>query len=371
MSPPHARKPLPSDHGRRDGTQVGLPLVRAEERTLEVAGVPITYRLWAGAGDNAPSLLFLHGFRAHSRWWDHIVPSFVADYRIAAMDFSGLGDSGWRDDYSLALFAREIIELIDAASLAPAIIIAHSFGASPAIQASVLAPEKITRVIVIDSRLLLEGVPEPTVADLDGIAGVKKVHPDLASLLPRFRLLPAGGHVEPGLLEYVAQHSAGLGRDGWSWKFDENLHPQLTPGRDRIDPAKVTIPLDYIYGVDSEVVSPALVDLMTSLLPTCRQPIAIPDCNHHVLLEQPEALIVVLHELLRDSGSGRTGTPGRVPASLVVNLIASVLRVLRKIRILPGTASTKDRRPRCFWAGSAPSTWRGAGKAFDARPAGI
>jgi pimeloyl-ACP methyl ester carboxylesterase len=308
MPPPNALKPSLTDHGRRDDKQVGLPLVPPEERTLKVAGVPITYRLWEGAGDNAPSLLFLHGFRAHSRWWDHIVPSFVADYRIAAMDFSGLGDSGWRDDYSLALFAREIIELIDAAGLAPVIIIAHSFGGSPAIHASILAPEKITRAIVIDSRLLMEGVPEPTDADLNGLASVKKVHSDLASLLPRFRLIPAGGQVEPGLMEYVAQHSAGLGQDGWSWKFDESLHPQLTPGRDRIDPAKVTIPLDYVYGADSEVVSPTLVDFMTSLLPTCRQPIAIPDCNHHVLLERPEALIAVLHELLRDSEIGRAIT---------------------------------------------------------------
>ena len=43
-----------------------------------------------GPADAAP-LLFLHGNGAHADWWSFIAPFFAAEYRVAALSWSGMG----------------------------------------------------------------------------------------------------------------------------------------------------------------------------------------------------------------------------------------------------------------------------------------
>ena len=67
-----------------------------ESRRVNVKGCPIHYLLWQpldGAEDPA-GLLFLHGGGAHAYWWGHIAPFFRTDFRVAAMDISGMGTNG-------------------------------------------------------------------------------------------------------------------------------------------------------------------------------------------------------------------------------------------------------------------------------------
>src|SRR5215468_487328 len=76
-----------------------------EDRFIEVEGSRIHYLRWGKPG--RPGLLLVHGGFAHAHWWDFIAPSFTEHYCVAAMDLSGMGDSGYRQRYSGDLFARE------------------------------------------------------------------------------------------------------------------------------------------------------------------------------------------------------------------------------------------------------------------------
>ncbi|ATE63664.1 alpha/beta fold hydrolase [Rhizorhabdus dicambivorans] len=276
----------------------GWEFADAPARSVSIDGVEISYRLWDSAPADAPTLLFLHGFRAHSRWWDHILPFFRDDYRVATMDFSGLGDSGWRDRYTMRGFAREILAVIEDAGLAPVTIVAHSFGGSPAAYASLLQPEAISHAIIIDTRLILGGVPEPAQIELQAFNPGKRVYKDMDEARSRYRLIPSSGDVDAEIIDHIARHSARPAEGGWTWKFDPSFDPQLTDDPDRLVPPGVTMPIDYIYGDRSGVVTPALADLMLSQLPSCHAPIVIPHSDHHVLLEQPVALVAVLRALL-------------------------------------------------------------------------
>lgn len=67
----------------------------AEWREVSVAGASIRY--FAAGKPSAPTLLFVHGARAHARWWQAAL-SFLAPrgIRWLAVDLSGHGESGWR-----------------------------------------------------------------------------------------------------------------------------------------------------------------------------------------------------------------------------------------------------------------------------------
>src|SRR5438874_549866 len=80
-----------------------------EERWVKVEGCPIHYLRWGQPGK--PGLLLVHGGFAHAHWWDFIAPAFADDYCVAALDLSGMGDSGRRPKYTAELFAQEAIRV--------------------------------------------------------------------------------------------------------------------------------------------------------------------------------------------------------------------------------------------------------------------
>ena len=84
-----------------------------------VAGCRIHYLYWARepARPAGRGLLFIHGGGAHSYWWSYIAPYFTRDFRVAAIDLSGMGDSAWRAHYNSELRAEEIRAVIAAAQL--------------------------------------------------------------------------------------------------------------------------------------------------------------------------------------------------------------------------------------------------------------
>ena len=85
----------------------------AREKRVEVDDCDVAYRVWDG--DEGPGLLFIHGMNAHSHWWDFIAPAFIRQYRVAAMDLTGMGDSDFRYEYDPATYANEIVGVLDAA----------------------------------------------------------------------------------------------------------------------------------------------------------------------------------------------------------------------------------------------------------------
>ena len=76
---------------------------------LQVEGCQIHYLLWDGPKeeDREGSILFVHGGAAHSHWWSFLAPFFTNNFRVAALDLSGMGDSGRREEYSAEMRATE------------------------------------------------------------------------------------------------------------------------------------------------------------------------------------------------------------------------------------------------------------------------
>src|SRR5260370_37255755 len=102
-----------------------------QSRRVSVADCPIHYLFWPAepATDNGRGLLFVHGGGAHANWWSFIAPYFTRYFRVAAIDLSGMGDSGRRQSYGSDIRAAEMRAVIAGAGPGQRpFVIGHSFG---------------------------------------------------------------------------------------------------------------------------------------------------------------------------------------------------------------------------------------------------
>lgn len=288
----------------------------SEEATVEVGGARIRYSAWGEEGGRG--LLFVHGGRAHRNWWRPFAPFFAENRRVAALDLSGMGDSDWRDRYSLDLLVDEIFAVIEKAGLATRgrpIVVGHSFGGWVTLAAVEREGERLGGAIVVDSPL---GVPDPdegyTVvrasADAEKAERSARVYATKEEPITRFRLLPNQPAEHLYLIDYIAREGLrrapmpanGVpdmeGEEGWTWKFDplKGSNFDINFNRDLLRAARC--PLAFIYGEKSLF---AAGDGIAHLREQAagRSPfVMIPDAYHHLMMDQPLAFVAVLRTLL-------------------------------------------------------------------------
>ncbi len=271
---------------------VALP---TRSHDVEADGARLHYLSWNHDEADKPPLWFLHGFRAHARWWSCIAPFFTARFRVYALDFSGMGDSAPRAAYDSLSFALEIAEAMRDAGSAPATLVGHSFGGSRVLKLCAERPELVARALVIDSYVHFAD------ADVRGpplTLGPRKVYPTIADAKARYRLTPEDPTVLDYARDYVAYHSLAPVPGGYRWKFAENLsHARSEPDGGAVL-RQIQVPVTYLYGALSPIMHGGRPEKIVSHLAHGRGPIAIPEAGHHVPLAQPLALVAALRALL-------------------------------------------------------------------------
>lgn len=269
-----------------------------QERTVEVEECDVFYQLW---GDGTrPGLLFIHGWSAHSHWWDFIVPHLLDEYTCAAMDLTGMGDSDYRYEYDAETYAREIVAVCDDAGLGKdVVLVAHSFGGGMAVKAANLHPDRFGGLILVDS-----GIRSPDDEPPDGVpmGGQRaKVYPSREEAQRRFRLQPPQPCENEYIVEYIARTSVMPAEGGWAWKFDEDLRDSLSGGeRYPEDYQQLSIKLGLIYGEDSRLFNGSMLEYMRTLVPKEFPAVAIPGAQHHVFLDKPLEFVEVLEQMLTE-----------------------------------------------------------------------
>jgi pimeloyl-ACP methyl ester carboxylesterase len=268
----------------------------AESRFVQVDGVPIHYLCWNPQDEQKPGLLFAHGFRAHARWWSFVAPFFTSRFRVCALDFAGMGDSGHRPHYEAQLFTQDLVSVIESARLGPATLIGHSFGGARLIPTCAEFPQLVQRAVLIDSMVNVPGQPRRDPPHLE--LRPKKVYPTLEAALERFRLVPEPNTAASYIIDYIGRHSLQRDGHGWSWKFDPNFAPRQNEPDGSSYLQRIEVPLTFIYGEHSIVVQRERAHAIVGHMRNGRGPIAIPTAHHHVLLDQPLALVSALRAVL-------------------------------------------------------------------------
>ena len=101
-----------------------------------------------------PLALCLHGFPDHAYSFRHLLPDLAgAGFRAVAPFMRGYAPTEAPEDgnYRAVLLARDAVALVDALGGGQAYLIGNDWGAGAVIGASVLAPEKVNKLVIIAS----------------------------------------------------------------------------------------------------------------------------------------------------------------------------------------------------------------------------
>jgi len=127
---------LPSRGSSSDLTNITLP--RAE--VINLNGVNVEY-LDVGSGE---AVLFVHGAFNDYRTWGHYMVPVSEQHRFLSYSRRYFGTQHWLDDgenFSVEVFAKDLINLIEALGLNGVHVVTWSSGVRTAIAASVLRPD--------------------------------------------------------------------------------------------------------------------------------------------------------------------------------------------------------------------------------------
>ena len=290
-----------------------------ETEWVVVRGARIHYQRW-GRNDR-PGLLFVHGNGAHAHWWDFVAPYFAASYNVAALTFSGMGDSDRRDSYDMQTFAEEQIAVCEAAGMfsheTRPIIVAHSFGGFATLLTGAEYGDRLHGTVIVDSPV---NPPDHKRGGPPRGERPNKIYPDLTAALARFRLAPPQPCDNDYAMDYIARWSLmkvqdADGREGWTWKFDPRIWRHFDLGRPASELLQETKCRIAIFrGENSALMPDDVGEYMQELLNRQVPFISIPQAHHHVMLDQPLAFVAALRTLLAEwdhSVSNRAITEGQ------------------------------------------------------------
>lgn len=294
----------PSPLAALEGKSPAAPkwFVRVQEDSFDAGsitrlGSTIAWKAWGTRG--APGLILAHGGTAHKGWWDAIGPYLAREgYRVVAPDLAGMGDSGWRDTYSMEDHAGDLLAAArdgGAFDAGKPVLAGHSFGGFVTLTASLLLGDELQAGIILDSPIRPQTEQRGDAPPRRG----GRVYGDTAAALQRFRLLPDQPCEHLWLLDYIARGSLKEVEDGVTWKFDPDLWAKLS--WERRDPEKAAAslkcPLAFVRGAQSRLMQAETWDYMRSVFTTSPF-ISVPDAKHHLILDQPLAVASVLQALL-------------------------------------------------------------------------
>ena len=260
----------------------------------EVDGARIAYRAWGEGG--VSGIVLVHGGAAHARWWDHIGPLLATDRRVVALDLSGHGESGRRPGYSLDHWAAEVMAVADAAGITgPPVVIGHSMGGFVALRTAGLYGPDLAGIVVIDSPVH-DLTPEEQAAREARAFGPLRVYPSREAAIARFHPMPDQPAL-PYVLEHVATTSVRAVGGGWSWKFDPAVFGRTAASPTLLHQFACRVALFHAeHGIVPQQMTEHMYDKLGRLAPV----IEIPAAGHHVMLDEPIALVTGIRALLSD-----------------------------------------------------------------------
>jgi len=118
-----------------------------EEKIL-VRGIETNYKI-GGRGEN---FLILHGWNGSSDSWRKIIEILEIKYKVICPDFPGFGKTKTpKIPWSLNDFVEWLKEFTEKLNLKEFFLLGHSFGGRVAIRFSISHPEKVKKLILVNS----------------------------------------------------------------------------------------------------------------------------------------------------------------------------------------------------------------------------
>lgn len=246
-----------------------------------------------GASDGEP-LVMLHGMRAHARWFTPVGPALASHYRALAVDLRGHGRSAAGEGGGPAVYAADVVALVEALELPRLVLLGHSMGGSVAVRVAEALGERVSKLVLVDAGF---GPPPPHMQRNRPLSEPRErsYFDSYEEGRARFKLRPGDTVADAELLDHLAFHALQPLPDGrYTWRFDMGERgggPRPQTGGDG-----VRCPVFAIYGAESPIlgrVDPrSLAERFSSATSTTVD--IVEGAHHHVFLDQPDAFNALL-----------------------------------------------------------------------------
>jgi pimeloyl-ACP methyl ester carboxylesterase len=268
------------------------------ERELEVAGVATAL---LESGEGSPVVL-LHGPGAHGLHWMRVIPQLARTHRVIAPDLPAHGASG---TFAGELDVRRVMawlrELIERTCATPPALVGHLMGGAIAARFAAEQSRRLRRLVLIDTFGLTELSPVPEFGAAIGqflAAPSPSSHKGLwlhcAYDLERLKLRMAGAWQDFEEYNVTSAGTAGLRE---SLPIFMELFAQHALDPDLL--ASIAVPTTLVWGRHDRA-TPLSVAEAASKRYGWRLHV-IDDVNDDPPIEQPEALVSLLDNLLSDA----------------------------------------------------------------------
>jgi pimeloyl-ACP methyl ester carboxylesterase len=159
-----------------------------------------------------PAIILVHGYSDSWFSFSRVLPLLPSELRVIAPDMRGHGDSERPlAGYRIADMADDVIRLMDALNVPKAVLIGHSMGSFVVRKAFELAPERVSRLVLIGGALK---------ANNDGIYELQRSVNELTdpvddSFVRAFQLSTIAAPVPEPFLEAVIANSRRMPARVW------------------------------------------------------------------------------------------------------------------------------------------------------------
>jgi pimeloyl-ACP methyl ester carboxylesterase len=277
-----------------------------DEIWLEVSGLHIHCLT---AGTSGPTVLLLHGsaFDAAGVSFGSAISALAAGCRVFAPDLPGFGESDpMPDGWGFTDYSAFLSPLLTELGLQRASLVGVSMGGGIALGFALEAPERVERLVLIDSACLDDALP-------GGRATWFGVHlPGLSAL--QWRMLASSRRLIRWMLQHAMPHQPEqvtstlldrvmklLRKPGAAAAFRDWERREVgwrglrTSYVDRL-PA-LTVSTLILHGADDPLLPVAVAERASRLIRNSRLEV-IPECGHLAPLDQPAAVTRALSEFL-------------------------------------------------------------------------
>ena len=259
-----------------------------------------------------PDVVLIHGLATNRAFWYATAVALQDRYRVTIFDLRGHGYSERpANGYRPVDFAEDTLGLMDALQIRRAALVGHSYGGAAALEASGIAPERVSHLALVDTRVAriqplmrLHDTPVITEAEKE----VAATHDADWAALPQvgYLFLEAAARMRisgrlPQARDDFTPFGEGRGalRAARAW-LDLLDH---TSAREELDQPgmpeeairALRMPVLLMYGALSRCVHSGRA--LQALLPQARY-VEVPEAGHFFPLSRPQLVLDALREFL-------------------------------------------------------------------------